>query len=112
MKKNLGRAIVGLSIGGFVGALYLASCAALAPVVTNVEKHGVAFENCTREVIKDAVIVSANVVLIAERQGMPVEIASRILQQVAVKESAALKVCAEGGTPEKLWTPNDNTTHI
>ena len=92
----------------------VSACAALLPTVKNaevaIEKHGAAFEACSVGVVKDAVIASANVVLQAEHAGLPVEIAARMLQSIAAKEAESLKVCAAGGTPDKLWIPPTDTS--
>lgn len=98
-----------IMFAGFVTA----ACASLLPGATTVEtaakteieKHGAAFEECTKNVLRDTVIVSANAILQVEHSGLTVDVAARVLHGIALKEAEALKVCAAGGTPEKLWAP-------
>jgi len=104
-----------------------AACGFLSPDVqdaggaaANFEKHGPAYDACAKQVVEDAVIVSANVVIRGMNQHIPVEVVAAVLRAVVAKESAALAVCAEGKTPERLWTPpadagstsSTPTTHI
>lgn len=73
------------------------------------------YEKCASVVVLDTVIVSAEAVLEAERQGLPVELAGQILRVIAQKEIDALKVCAKGEIPERLWTPTErveNKPHV
>lgn len=96
------RTVALIVFGGAITA-----CATLLPKTDTVPRS-TAYDDCVKGVIQDAVITSGNVVAIGISNDIPVEVAAEVLRQVAEKETAALKTCAEGKTPEKLWQPSDN----
>ncbi|SRR6266404_4071220 len=101
----LGLFLFTLSVGVAVG------CAWLTPTVKNaevtIEKHGAAYETCAKTVLDDAVLSAGAVVAQAIDQNIPPSVAAQIMHLVSVKEIEALQACANGMTPEKLWSPNE-----